>query len=148
VREALAAGPANVRLREKSAYWYEAGLRLSGLSHLEDARALPAAIQATLATRVALILSESLRAAGGADASAFLAPLTNLEQGLFFAGAAHARDKLAWMQRHTDAMRPGEHTAAAAAQLAADGAGARAAGSVADARSILGGSYKRKRAAL
>jgi GINS complex subunit 3 len=107
VRDALLAAPKSARLRERSPFFYEAGLRLAGLSHLEEARSLPAAIQATLATRVHMILLRAQHSSERVQASDFLEPLTDLEQRLFWGGYRHQRDLLAWRGLHTWEIRAG-----------------------------------------
>ena len=106
VRDSLLAAPESVRLREKSPYFYEVGLRLAALCRTEDARQLPAIIQMTLATRVAVILTRSLHSER-TDTNSFLEPLTNLEKSLFWTGYKHAEDKMAWLKRHTDRLQKG-----------------------------------------
>lgn len=49
VRDQLLAAPTTVRLRDKSPYFYETGLRLASQCSSEDAQRLPSAVKATLA---------------------------------------------------------------------------------------------------
>jgi GINS complex subunit 3 len=99
VREAMLANPENVRLRERSPYFYEAGLRLSSLSHMEEAKSLPAAIQATLAIRVGDVLVKAQHSSERVEASKFLEPMTDLEQSIFWSGYHCLREYTAWRQR-------------------------------------------------
>ncbi len=163
VREALLAAPESVRLRERSPHFYEVGLRLASLAgHLEEAKTLPAAIQATLATRVSMILTRATNSEG-ADASRFLESLTDLEQALFWGGYRHTRDRLQWRLGRTGVMRAGGGGGGSGGGGGGAGAGVSVAGAAAaavaaavsggdapavQARSIMGGAYKRKRAAL
>jgi len=128
VRDALLAAPKSARLRERSPYFYEAGLRLAGLSHLEEARSLPAAIQATLATRVHMILLRAQHSSERVQASDFLEPLTDLEQRLFWGGYRHQRDLLAWRGLHTWEIRAGALTAPCNSRLRLQRHGAQPAG--------------------
>jgi hypothetical protein len=97
VRETLLAQPASVKLRDKSPFFYEMGLRLAELSRSEDASKLPGAIRATLLTRVAGILAAAQHSRG-TDVSRFTATLCDLEQNLFWMGYHYARDRVAWRQ--------------------------------------------------
>ena len=107
VRESLVADASVVRLWEKSPAFYETGLRLARISGDEDAARLPAAIQATLATRVANILSRSQHSLS-ADVSEYKNGLTNLEQALFEGGFEYVRDRLAWKKRQSTTIRAGD----------------------------------------
>lgn len=104
VRESLLAAPESVRLRERSPHFYEVGLRLAALADADEAKTLPAAIQATLATRVSMILTRALHSEG-IDTSRFTEGLTDLEQSLFWAGYRHAKDVREWRLGHTSLMR-------------------------------------------
>lgn len=96
-----------MRLRDKSPCYYETGLRLARISISAEATNLPAAIQATLATRVSGILERSLHSLS-ADVSDYKNSLTNLEQELFEGGYALVRDRLAWKKRQTATIRAGD----------------------------------------
>jgi GINS complex subunit 3 len=97
VRDSLQAAPETVRLREKSPHFYEVGLRLAQVSIAEDASRLPAAIQATLAKRVNMILMKSQNSAS-TDPSRFVEGLTDFEQRIFWFGFKHAKEQLKWRQ--------------------------------------------------
>jgi len=71
-----------VKLRDRSPFFYELGLRVSDLVTSDETRELPTLIQAALAQRVAKILAKA-PASLGQDSSAFRAALTDLEQELF-----------------------------------------------------------------
>lgn len=104
VRESLLAAPQSVRLRERSPHFYEVGLRLAALADTDEAKTLPASIQATLATRVSMILTRALHSEG-IDTSRFTEGLTDLEQSLFWAGYRHAKDVREWRLGHTSLMK-------------------------------------------
>lgn len=95
VREAMLAAPTTLKLRDKSPFFYETGLKLSMLCTEEDALMLPNSIKATLAERVALILNKAQHAKD-ADVSRFLATLTDLEQQLFWLSYNHSKDQRQW----------------------------------------------------
>ena len=96
-----------VRLRDVSPTFYSTGLRLSRLCGGDEAGRLPAAIQATLATRVAGILSRAHHSLS-TDVSEYVGGLTDLEQALFWAGYAFVRDRLAWKKRLFGRIRRGD----------------------------------------
>lgn len=149
VRESLLAAPESVRLRERSPHFYEVGLRLAALADTDEAKTLPASIQATLATRVSMILTRALHSEG-VDTSRFTEGLTDLEQSLFWAGYRHAKDVREWRLGHTSLMKASVESGSSSSSGAAAG-GAGAAGGLEgppDKRSILGGAYKRRRNAI
>ena len=82
LREQLRADAMGVKLRDRSPFFYELGLRVSDLVTSDETRELPTLIQAALAQRVAKILAKA-PASLGQDSSAFRAALTDLEQELF-----------------------------------------------------------------
>lgn len=98
VRESLVADPDNVKLRDKCPTFYETGMALSRIASDEDARTLPAAIKATLATRLHRILVKSHNSLNS-DVSVYVNTLTELERTLFWTGYAWVHDRLAWKKR-------------------------------------------------
>lgn len=97
VRESLLAAPESVRLRDRSPYFYEVGLRLASTSMSEDAARLPAALQSTLATRVHMILIKSQNSSTK-DPSKFVEGLTEFEQRIFWLGFKQTKEQLRWRQ--------------------------------------------------
>lgn len=95
-RDAMLASPETVRLRDRSPFYYEAGLRLSSAcKYSEDAKTLPSTIQFVLAARVRAIISKSV-SSGGGDSSKFVEALTDLEQKLFWGGFHYTKALLEW----------------------------------------------------
>lgn len=104
MRHSLNADPDNVKLRDKSPYFYETGLKLAEVCQEEDVKDLPAAIKRTLATRMHRILIKSHNSLS-ADVSAYVNTLTDLERRLFWTGFAYVHDRLAWKKRLTSVIR-------------------------------------------
>lgn len=137
-REALAADPTVVRLRDRSPAFYRVGLALAGVSDHPDAPNLPPLLRAALAARCTLVMDTAHNSLGE-DVSDFVNSLTNFEQAVFSAGYAAAKELAAWRRRDTTRLRMSSVAvaaglggraalAAAAADVAQVGAAAKASG--------------------
>jgi hypothetical protein len=111
LREQLRADAMGVRLRDRSPFFYELGLRVSDLVTSDETRELPTLIQAALAQRVAKILDHAPRSLG-TDTSAFQGALTDLEQALFLHVQLYAAMRQGQRQGRDERLRAaGESTA-------------------------------------
>jgi len=111
LREQLRADARGVRLRDRSPYFYELGLRVSDLVTSDETRELPTLIQSTLAQRVSHILSVAPRSLG-TDTSGFRGSLTDLEDELFLHVQLYAAMRQGQRQGRDERLRAaGESTA-------------------------------------
>jgi GINS complex subunit 3 len=97
-REALAAQPSAVRLRDHSPWFYGVGLLLSTVSVHPEAARLPSSTRSTLAARAANVIDVAQHSLHE-DVSSFTTTLTNAEQALFRAGYGFAKERAQWKRR-------------------------------------------------